>query len=135
MASKAVVAAVKARAATWAKATIVGPNEVAETPEDGSPFVRIDYPLADSRALTFGAPGANIYREEGVFRLIIHVPRFGGLDGGLEWADELASLFRGKEFDGVQTFAPSPPATDNDNENGMYFVLAVAVPDQFDLIG
>ena len=135
MASKSVVDAVMGRVAGWGGPPIVGPNSSSETPGDGSSFIRVDYPLADSLPWTFGAPGSNIYREEGVFRFVIHVPRHVGVDDGLVWADQLAALFRGKEFDGVQTFAPSPPAIDDDSENGMYFVLAVAVPYQFDLIG
>ena len=101
MASKEVVDAVTARASTWTEVPIVGPNEGSETPADGSPFVRIDYPLSDSRQITFGAPGANVWREEGVFRLIIHAERGSGVDAGLLWAGQLATLFRGKEFDGV----------------------------------
>lgn len=136
MASKGVVDAIKARLEGWdGGLPIVHPNETNESPADGSAYVRVDYPVSRSSQMSIGAPGANIWREEGVFRLVIYSTRGENLDEGLLIADSLASLFRGKNFDGVQTFAPSPPATNDDSDNGNYYILAVAVPYQFDLIG
>jgi len=136
MARKAVVDAVKERLADAALGVaIYGPNERYRPPTDGAVFIRHDYPVTNSEQLTIGAPGHNVWRDEGVFRLIVHAERGAGVDAGLALADQLADLFRGKEFGGVQTFAPSPAATDDDSENGNYFILAIAVPYQFDLIG
>ncbi len=136
MASKSVVDAVMARlSSNWSGAPVFGANEQYEAPRDGSVFVRVDWPISNSEQASFGAPGQNVWRDEGVFRLVIHAQRGVGIDAGLTMADELAALFRGKEFSGVQTFAPSAPATDDDSGNGNYYILAVAVPYQFDLIG
>lgn len=135
MASKEVVDAVKARLAGWTDLPIVHPNETQEPPADATSYVRVDYPVARSGQKSIGAPGANIWREEGVFRLVIHSQSGVDIDAGLIIARSLSALFRGKNFDGVQTFAPSPPATNDDSENGNYYILAVAVPYQYDLIG
>jgi len=136
MASEAVVNAVAARlAANWNKVPLVGVNLNESAPADGSPFIVVQYPIANEEQISVGSPGANIWREEGVFRLVIHAERGGGVAQGLQWADELRTLFRGKHFDGVETFAPSPPAIDDSNDIGNYFQLSVAVPYQFDRIG
>ncbi len=61
--------------------------------------------------------------------------RASGTAEGLTWADELAALFRGKEFGGVQTFAPSSPVQDPNNDAGNYYVLSFAIPYQADIRG
>jgi hypothetical protein len=132
MASLAVVEAIKNRLSTWTTIPIVHPNESEESPADASAYARVDYPIASSDQITVGAPGSNVFREEGVFRLVIYAERGKDIAEALGWADSLTSLFRGKQFDGVQTFAPSPPATDDESDNGNYYILAIAVPYQFD---
>ncbi len=136
MPGKAVVDAVEARlAAGWNACPVFGLNQQAEPPADGSPFLRVDYPLANSEQISIGAPGENVFREEGVFRVVIHQERGAGSATALIWSDQIAALFRGKTFDGVVTFAPEPSPLDDDNENGLYYTVAVAVPYQFDLLG
>lgn len=137
MPSKEVVDAVNTVLAGWTAATIIGPNASDnEPPQDGSPYVQVDYPLSESRQLTIGSPGANVFREEGVFRLVIHAVRGAGVDAGLVWAAELAALFRNyDDGDGFRTFAPSPPTTDDDSESGNYYRLSIAVPYFYDIIG
>lgn len=136
MALKKVVDAVAARlSAQWDRCPVYGINDKGETPGDGSPFVQISFPVANGEQLTVGDPGNNVYRETGAFHLAVHAQRGAGVTAGLTMADELATLFRGKNFDGVQTFAPSSPAIDDRNEEGMYFTLSVAVPYQADLLG
>lgn len=122
--------------AGWDSAPIIGANtRKAVTPPDGSPYVLVQYPYNSARQLTFGAPGANVWREEGGIRFVLNVRRGAGLDQGFQWAEEIARLFRGKEFDGVQTFAPTSPVIDDENDDGAYFVMSFVVPYQFDLIG
>ena len=131
-----VVEAVEARlAAGWDRCPVVGPNTKGDTPVNGDPYVQVSYPVANGRQLTVGAPGSNIYREEGAFRLEINARRGKGVADGLAWADELARLFRGKEFGGIQTFAPSSPAIDDRNDAGNYFKLSLSVPYQADILG
>ncbi|MER2268245.1 phage tail terminator-like protein [Methylobacterium oxalidis] len=133
---KLVADAVEARlASAWDRCPVFGINKQGETPKDGSPFVQMSYPVANGEQLTVGAPGENIWRETGTFRLVLNSRRGRGIVEGLTWADELAALFRGKEFGGVQTFAPSSPVIDDRNEEGMYFVLSLSVPYQADIFG
>ena len=127
--------AVKARlAANWTHCPVVVElNLSADLPS--APFLTVVYPVANAEQMSIGAPGANIWRETGVFLLVLNVERSTGSSAWLEWSDELSALFRGKTFSGVQTFATTSAPIDNDNENGNYYELAVAVPYQYDLIG
>jgi hypothetical protein len=136
MASRAVVAAIKARVeANWTTLPLFGPNQRMGRPADASSFVDMEFPVSNSEQITVGAPGANVHREEGVFRLLIAAKRNTGVDQVLTWADELSALFRAKTFAGMQTFSPSPPTLDESNDNGAYFVVAIAVPYEFDIFG
>lgn len=143
MALKLVVDAVEARlAAYWNNRTpIYGLNKPleGEAPKDSkglpAPFLQVTYPVANSSQLTVGAPGSNWWREEGAIRIEINMRRASGTAEGLTWADELAKLFRGKEFGGVQTFAPSSPVQDPNNDAGNFYVLSFAIPYQADILG
>ncbi|KQO87336.1 hypothetical protein ASF33_02380 [Methylobacterium sp. Leaf92] len=133
---KLVVDAVEGRLAEgWDKCPVVGINLTGNTPRDGSPFVQVSYPVANNEQLTVGAPGQNVYRETGAFRILINWKRGKPIGPGLEWADELAALFRGREFGGIQTFAPGSPVIDDRNDEGNYFALSFAVPYQADILG
>lgn len=137
MAQAAVVAAVHARLdAEWGGPDVVeDDNSQGETPADGSPYLTVQFPFSNSERITFGTPGSNVHREEGAFRVLVHGQRGKGAAQIRLWADQAASLFRDKHFEGVQTFSPSSASTDDSNENGMYFVMAVAVPYRFDFLG
>lgn len=135
MAEEAVDTAVKARlAAHWDKCGVV-PDLNTNQKLPAAPFLTVVYPVVNADQMSIGAPGANIWRETGVFLLVLHVERGKGAAAWLGWTRELASLFRGKSFDGVQTFAPTSAPLDNDNESGNFYQLSVAVPYQYDLIG
>ncbi|GEP12821.1 phage tail terminator-like protein [Methylobacterium gnaphalii] len=133
---KLVVDAVESRLAdNWDKCPVYGVNLQGDTPDDAGPFLQVSYPVANGEQLTVGAPGQNVYRETGAFRITVNAERGGGIAEGLAWADELAALFRGKEFGGVQTFAPSSPAIDDRNDQGNYYALSIAIEYQADIFG
>lgn len=136
MASEAVVNAVEGRlSANWSRCPINGMIHKDERTDESASFLEVQYPVSNEEQITVGAPGANVYREEGAFRLVLMMNRSEAPSTMLQWADELRALYRGKEFDGVQTFAPSPPAINDSNDNGSFYILAIAVPYQFDIIG
>lgn len=137
MARKAVVDAVRDYlTANWTACPVVEANTTSRAPADGSSFIVLTFPVTNSDQLTFGAPGANYWRDEGAFRLLINVPRDSGADQALEWADALADLFRGKRIGGVlMTAAPSAPALDDRNDDGKFWSVSIAVPYDHDLIG
>ncbi|HEV7284301.1 MAG TPA: phage tail terminator-like protein, partial [Kaistia sp.] len=96
-----VVAAVEARLASgWTLCPFRRfADDNGDTPADASAFLTVQYPVAMSDQITVGAPGANVFREEGAFRLVLAMPRtMEGRLLALIWTDELAKLFRGKQF-------------------------------------
>lgn len=135
MASVAIVTAVETYLADqWNVCPVVGGLSTDDRPDNAAAFLAVQYPVANSSQLTIGAPGQNVWRTEGAFRILIHTKK-ADRSLALAWADELASIFRGKDLGGVLTFAPSPPAIDDRNEEGLYFRLSFAVPYQHDIIG
>src|SRR5712691_1281738 len=100
MPSAAVVTAVEARlAANFTHCPVIGLN-LQGTVDDGGPFLTVQYPVANGQQKSIGSPGANVYREDGAFRLVLNIQRGQGVNQGMAWADELAALFRGKKFGG-----------------------------------
>lgn len=140
MASASVMTALDAAiAAAWSHTPIMGPNEAGALPDDGTALLIVTYPVADETMLTVGAPGANVWREEGAVRVVLSVPVGMGLAlDGVSWPeriDALRAALRGKVFGGVVTYEAPPPATNDQSDRGAYFDLSFAVPYQFDLIG
>jgi len=126
MARKAVVDAVEARlAAHWTRCPVIGINLQGEPPHDASPYLVVQYPIAETARVSLGTA---YYREEGAIRFVLHVRRNRGLAEGLSWADELAALFRYQKFDGVECQAPTSPFIDDSNDEGAYFLLSVVAP-------
>jgi hypothetical protein len=141
MAQQAVMIAVAARLGSpWSSADgstvpVFDPNTTGETPADGSPFVTIQYPVALSEQKSIGAPGSNVWRETGAIRFVVSVARAGGVSQGGRWCDEIAILFRGRQFASVNTWAPTSPVLDDSNAIGNYWLLTFAVPYYFDFLG
>jgi hypothetical protein len=106
-----------------------GINLQGDVPEDGSVFGEVQYPVANVRQMDLAATR---FREEGAIRVIVNAQRGAGIQVGLELSGLLSAIFRNKKFDGVQTFVPSSPITDDRNDNGLYFPLSFAVPYKFD---
>lgn len=136
MASQDVINAVESgQLAQWTHMPIIGWVRRDERTDESASFLQVQYPVANEEQITIGAPGANVWREEGVIRLVLLMNRDEDRATILQRADELRSLFRGKEFAGVQTFAPTPPAIDDNNDDGNFLRLSIAVPYQFDRLG
>ena len=134
MASKSVMDAFSARiSANWTATAIVLPDEVASGPSDGSAYVTIEYPVAKEDQITIGSPGNNVFRETGVARIVLNSPSGQGTGQAAAWIDQLRAIFRGKQFSGVTTFAPSPGIENKSNYQAGRFVMSAAVPYYFDL--
>lgn len=132
-----VVAAVEARLEDfWTHCPVRGfADDSGSTPADGSAYLTVQYPFARSDQITVGAPGNNVFREEGGFRFLLNVRRDStGRANALAWSDELATLFRGRHFGasgdviGITTYSPSSPVIDDSVDDGNYLVLALVVP-------
>lgn len=134
MASKTVMDAVAARlAANWTLSAIVDDDTTGQGPADGSPYVTIEYPVSVENQITVGAPGNNVFRETGAFRLKLVSPTGTGLSQPIAWVDQLRGIFRGKQFSGVTCYAPSPAVVDNSNYLPGKFVVSSSVPYYADL--
>lgn len=134
MASKAVMDAFAARlAANWTDTAIVPADKVGAGPGDGSAYVTLEYPAAKEEQITIGSPGANVFRETGVARIVLNSPSGSGADQPFTRMDQLRALFRGRQFSGVTTFAPSPAIENRSSYQAGRFVLSAAVPYYFDL--
>lgn len=132
MARKAAIDLVEARLAAWTRAPVVGVNLQGETPEDGSPFLVVQYPVVTGARTTHG----RTWRETGTIRFVLNGSRGAGVADATVWADELADLYRGWKKRApagtLECQAPTSPLLNDDNEQGMYFRLSVVVPYTFD---
>jgi uncharacterized protein DUF4128 len=131
MAHKEVIETIETKLATdWAPThcPIRKMNEDTSTPEDGGPFLVVQYPVANEERWSVSHP---FYREEGGFRLILNVPRGEGLQRTIDWMDELAEMFRDEKFGDVICQVPSMVFFDDTNDQGAYFQSAIVVPYTF----
>lgn len=134
MASLAVITAVKARLAASSITTPVKhPNADFSTPADGSAFIAVQYPVAAEAQATFGAPGNNVFREEGVIRFVINIPTGADLEVAATIAEALRTLFRSARFAGVRCYAPTSLVFNDSNDEGAYSRASIAVPYDFDI--
>lgn len=129
MAGKVVVDAVTARLkANWTLCLVVDDDTTGQGPGDGSAYVTLEFPVAVENQITIGSPGANVFRESGAFRIKLVTPTGIGLSQPTDWIDQLRAIFRGKQFSGVTTYAPSPGVIDNSNYQAGKFVISTACP-------
>ncbi|MBB3937675.1 phage tail terminator-like protein [Aureimonas phyllosphaerae] len=109
---------------------IVTENASASTPEDGGPWLLLDFPWSRSQWQS-----DDEFLEEGGFRLRLHVKAGRSTEDARAWLADLATLFRGTAFGGVQCYAPQSPASDDRNDAAGYFRLEITVPYQTIIIG
>jgi hypothetical protein len=132
-------AAVKARMdATWVvdhpTIPVLYPNDPNPRPRDGSPFVRVDFPLTREAEGSLGSPGSNLWRQEGVFRVLVYVAKGAGTDELNDWTAEIEGAFRGYTAAHFRCHGPYT-VTDEGAPDDPYFVAAVAVPYEADVFG
>ena len=127
MAKKAVMDAVALRLAPWipTHCPVLGPNDSADAPVDGSPFLMVQYPVANTERW---AVNQKFYREEGGIRLVLHMRRGSGTETMMTWIESLWLLFNDAEFSGVESKTPSSPLITDDNEEGVYNRASIVVP-------
>lgn len=136
MARQSVIDAVTARlVANFSGCPVLDAGLDTQGVADGSTFLALQFPVANERQVSIGAPGANVFREEGAFRLVMSVRTGEPLEQANVWLDQARAIFRGKQFDGVTTFAPSPAVQgDAQFSSGTRVLLSAAVPYQSDFI-
>jgi len=87
-------------------------------------FIVLQYPVVNGSQPTIGRR----YFEEGAARLVVNVRRTAEMDAALSIADNLASIFRGKKFHGIETFVTSSPIVNDVSNDGNWFSLSVIIP-------
>jgi hypothetical protein len=127
--------------AAWSHTPIEGLNESAKVPSDNSAFLIVTFPVSKEEQASVGAPGANIYREEGAAHVCLAIPIGTGINAPESpWAeriDALRATLRGKTFAngaGV-TWEASPPVVNEQSDRGAYFEMSFAVPYRYDVAG
>lgn len=134
MAGKVVVDAVSAMlAANWTATAIIDDDTTGQGTGDGSPYVTVEYPVSVENQITIGSPGNNVFRESGAFRIVLISQTGTGLSQPLAWIDQLRAIFRGKQFGGVTTYAPSPGIVSNSNYIAGKFIISCSIPYYVDL--
>ncbi|MCW6509821.1 phage tail terminator-like protein [Lichenifustis flavocetrariae] len=135
MASQAVFDAVMARLeANWDQTPITDANGGGCVPARNTPFLSVEFPIANEEQLTVGSPRHNVFREEGAFRIVLSVPIGHRLTPFNAWVDALRSVFRGQTFAGVTTWGAAPSITNARSVNGAYYELSFSVPYRFDFL-
>lgn len=135
MPSQAVFAAVMARLeSNWDETPITDPNGGGRVPARNTPYLTVEFPIANEEQLTVGSPGHNVFREEGAFRIVLSVPIGHKLTPFNAWIDELRTVFRAQSFAGVETWGAAPAITNTRSANGAYFELSFSVPYRFDFL-
>lgn len=133
MPSPTVSAAVTARLAGFAT-PVVEMNRAFEGTPDGSAYVQVQYPIGIETQRTIGAPGSNIFEEEGAVRFVIVGPVNEGIGPVMAIAESLRTLFRNHRNGAVRFYEPQPATFDDDSDKAGAFVASVAVAYDFDLI-
>ncbi len=138
MASYAVVESFKTMIqAAWPHTPIDWPNETGSVPGDNSAFLIVTFPVAREEQASVGAPGANIYREEGAAHICLAIPLGIGITPWAQRIDDLRAALRGKTFaDGNGLIREaSPPFMNDDSDRGAYFEMSFAAPYHYDVAG
>lgn len=131
MASKPVEDAVAAYlTANWTAVPIIDLNEGETPPSDGSAFLQVQYPVGKETFVGMASVGSRTFREEGVVRFVLSVPRGSSTAQGKAWIETLRDLFRAQTVSGV-VFKEAAPATTG-SPAGNYWVLSFAVAYYFD---
>lgn len=124
MARKTAADAIRARlASNWSNSVILGVNSDMQTPTDGSPWVRVSFPVASDRKLTLGAS----YKDDSSAFIAVATELAIGIDKSEEWCEEIASIYRGQKFDGVDCEFAAPTINQGHDE-GSYWIASVVVP-------
>ena len=98
--------------ANWATTPILYENlneaTVQTAGENPEAFIVLEIIPLTNEQLDIGALNAVRYRTRGTIRIHILTPASEGDGLGLEYADTLAAIFRGKEFGGVVCYGVTP---------------------------
>lgn len=116
-------------------------NEDNVLPDDPVPFTYVVFDTASQDLAAYGGgAGANRWRNAGALEAYVFVPTGEGLTRALDYAEQIAALFRGQIFSGVICLDAQvdPDAVDRGpgaDLPGNYHVVAAIITFRFDQIG
>jgi hypothetical protein len=126
MAKKAITDAAAARlAANWNTTPILKLNEDMGTPADGSPWIRLQFPVSNDIQTVLGRG----YRATGAFRIVVATGIGEGISDSMNWCEQIATIFRNQKFDGVECLTPT---IGEGIDDGNYFIATVIVPFRYE---
>jgi len=126
MAKTTVTDAMAARlVANFSSAPILGLNADMTHPDDGSSWVRLEFPFAENVRTTLGST----YRERGTARIVVATAIASGLSTSMSLCEEIAAIFRGHISGGLECEAPTIREGIDD---GSYFIASVMIPYRFE---
>ena len=133
MASKAVEDAITDHLqANWTRCPIMVENTQGDAPNDGSPFIVLQFPMSITVRRTISD---RVYWEAGGFRIIINVASGEGTDTIREWGAELAVMFRDQQIGPVNCRTPTEPFTDMGADRGNYWQGSMVVTYDYAFFG
>ena len=101
-------------------------------------WVGIQYSPAVEGTKSFGNPGSNLYREQGVVFFHVVAPLSTTIEEILTKAESLRLYFRGTRFDGLKLFDVDPPHLEAGGglpKLGNWFGAMVAADYTYDILG
>jgi hypothetical protein len=129
MARLAVINAVEERlAALWDKCPVVGVIRKDKRMDESASSLVVQYLATGTERPTVSD---RYYVEEGGIRFVLLMNRSEDPALMMQWADELADLFRDKSFDGVRCRRPTSPFIDDSNDEGNFYSLSIVAPYEF----
>jgi hypothetical protein len=123
-----VIAAFMARYDTWANKDACPLSRLNEDNSSPLPaFTELELPIRNE-----DIPAVGVYRDNGVFRPVIHVLSLDGVDEATGWVEELRNLYRGATFGGLRCSWATGATFDRNNRRGAFYVLPFLIHYDFD---
>ncbi len=133
--------AMRGRLTTLTPLPVYWQNENNILPATATPFAFALFTAFGQNIASYGGGrGANRWRTDGDLEIFVFVPVGNGLPQALDYAEQMAAIFRGQRFDGVScdSAAVDPHAavpSSLPDASGNYYAASAVVSFYFDQIG
>lgn len=126
--------AIKAQAATFTAIPIRWANDNdGPVPDDPTAFVYAHFVIDREDIAGYGGGrGSNLWRCYGYVEFIVMTLLDSGMEDGLVYADQLASLYRGQRLSEISFWEATVSPGERDPDNGNYFKTISAVAFTFE---
>lgn len=140
MLASAAYNAIKSKLATdWAALhstiPLLYPNEQRPTFDEEKTQVHVEIRMGAQRIAGYGSPNFNRYRQSGEVIVRILVPSQSGEAAARSYADDVAGILRGYQYQDLTVEACAPASGAASDENGLFYQLDVLAPFFYDLDG